>query len=574
MLRCGADTTVSDLYVLLQRSYDGNPDPATQTLIYGGKILRDTSLRLSDVLPKPLDVDAPHSMHLVVRTPPHQLAPDSSAGGSSAGAGPHGGPRSSVNAAAGAGRAPPGSAGPSMPATPALSRSTSTAPAPGPAPAGATHGALARAPAAQAPGGEAPQVAAAGLLGPAAAAVPLGALPYPHFSGVMPAATASGSLPGPAVGAIPTCFLFNPVAAAAYQAAYTATLAAAQRATPAQQHGQAQTGANSSTSSNDGGNGSGNASSSSDGAAAIAGPQMAPSVHVALPPLVPMAPAFVPPAALYYPQLAAYYQLQQQILQLGFAAMQQQQQAGDRFPMAPLPAGVPVVGVMPPDAAAAAAAMAHAAAAAQHAWPPGARRRLHAVRNAGQGAAGAAANAGAPVAAWPPAMHMQMHQRPARVVTLHISVRTLMQLVVFAVVLYRHCTWQRICVLAAVAAALWVLDALTPLRQLVSSLLAPAAQQPGMAGPGMQQRAARPAEQHQQQQAAGAPHFPQAPSHAATPPAAANGLARALGAARTQPRLLREAVAVLSGFVASMLPGFNAEGAAALAGDRQVEARG
>ncbi|KAI8464788.1 MAG: hypothetical protein J3K34DRAFT_439138, partial [Monoraphidium minutum] len=65
-MKAQAGTTLAEVQQLIQRDYDGNPEPKTQTLIYGGKVLKDTGLTLADVLPQPLGSSTPHNLHLVV----------------------------------------------------------------------------------------------------------------------------------------------------------------------------------------------------------------------------------------------------------------------------------------------------------------------------------------------------------------------------------------------------------------------------------------------------------------------------------------------------------------------------
>jgi hypothetical protein len=103
--------------------------------------------------------------------------------------------------------------------------------------------------------------------------------------------------------------------------------------------------------------------------------------------------------------------------------------------------------------------------------------------------AAAAAAAAAQAQAQAHSQQQARNPRRARVVTIQISLRTLLQALVFGVVLYRTATWRRVLALCVVGAAYWLLTSWPPLRQLVTSLLVP----PPAAAPG---GAARPAVRH------------------------------------------------------------------------------
>ncbi|GLI58720.1 hypothetical protein VaNZ11_000473, partial [Volvox africanus] len=66
-LRFWLDATVGDLQKLLSKIYDGEPAPADQTLIYAGKVLKDSSLRLRDIIIQTDWPAGPHSFHLVIK---------------------------------------------------------------------------------------------------------------------------------------------------------------------------------------------------------------------------------------------------------------------------------------------------------------------------------------------------------------------------------------------------------------------------------------------------------------------------------------------------------------------------
>ncbi|WIA10080.1 hypothetical protein OEZ85_010287 [Tetradesmus obliquus] len=60
-----AGASVADIQNIIHETYDGKPSPSTQTLIYAGKVLKDTTLLVKDLV-KPMDCGAPHSLHLVM----------------------------------------------------------------------------------------------------------------------------------------------------------------------------------------------------------------------------------------------------------------------------------------------------------------------------------------------------------------------------------------------------------------------------------------------------------------------------------------------------------------------------
>jgi hypothetical protein len=192
--------------------------------------------------------------------------------------------------------------------------------------------------------------------------------------------------------------------------------------------------------------------------------------------------------------------------------------------------------------------------------------------------------------------------------------RTLLQMLVFGMVLYQHCTWPRLCILLAGSIILYATALWAPFRQFILSLAMPprpeqlaemqlrrqqAAQQHRQAQqPAQQQQPAAAAaggQQEQQQQEAGAA-APAAPAAgaAAEPraeggaPAVAADLADARGGlirgemplqpglpAWLQRGLVREVLAVLLSFITSLLPGwnYNAEDAAVFAAAQEIMAR-
>lgn len=59
--------TLQTLKERLQRTYEGSPHPWEQTLIYAGRVLKDPALLLSDVLKEQVDPRAAHTLHLVIK---------------------------------------------------------------------------------------------------------------------------------------------------------------------------------------------------------------------------------------------------------------------------------------------------------------------------------------------------------------------------------------------------------------------------------------------------------------------------------------------------------------------------
>jgi predicted lipid-binding transport protein (Tim44 family) len=196
--------------------------------------------------------------------------------------------------------------------------------------------------------------------------------------------------------------------------------------------------------------------------------------------------------------------------------------------------------------------------------------------------------------------------------------RTLLQMLVFGMVLYQHCTWPRLCILLAGSIILYATALWAPFRQFILSLAMPprpeqlaemqlrrqqAAQQQRQAQqPAQQQQqpaqaaAAAGGQQQQQRQDGGAaaPAAPAAAGAAAEPraeadaPAFAADLADARagfprGEVPLQPGLpawlqrgiVREVLAVLLSFITSLLPGwnYNAEDAAVFAAAQEMMAR-
>ncbi|GAX82566.1 hypothetical protein CEUSTIGMA_g9992.t1 [Chlamydomonas eustigma] len=61
------EATLADLQQLLADSYSGNPPPHQQTLIFAGKVLRDTSASIKSLVDKHGPVEGPHTFHLVIK---------------------------------------------------------------------------------------------------------------------------------------------------------------------------------------------------------------------------------------------------------------------------------------------------------------------------------------------------------------------------------------------------------------------------------------------------------------------------------------------------------------------------
>lgn len=440
----------------------------------------------------------------------------------------------------------------------------------------------------------------------------------------------------------------NPVMATAYQAAYSAALQSMQQ----QQASTAAAGAAAANTAAGAGTSTGGADPSSS--AAAAGGQAAGVPPAAVPhphtPLMPLTAPLAPAALLYYPAVfqqaamaaaahaaaaASHNQHggQQQQAHAGFGA------AAGPFPLA-APFAVPLVGI-PAHLAAGQAAVAAQQAAGAAAAAGGGARAAGAVRvglrqrfphgfamaprpagarqqQQGQQAAGApAAAVAAPGAAGAAAQPHGNRRYRTRTITFRISMRTLLQMLVFAMVLYQHCTWPRLCILLFGSIILYITALWPPFRQFVVSLARPplpeqlaqmrqrreqaaaaaaagqpppeqqaaAAEQP--AGGGAPAAAAAAAPQGQAAAAGGA--------EAAAAPAAApgaqqqavggGGVAAGVGAghppgqpplpAWLQQGLLREVLAVLVSFITSLFPAwnYNAEDAAVFAAAQEMLAR-
>jgi len=170
------------------------------------------------------------------------------------------------------------------------------------------------------------------------------------------------------------------------------------------------------------------------------------------------------------------------------------------------------------------------------------------------------------------AAHRHLRPQPRRVrgavINLRVSARTILQVLVFIMLLYPHFTWGRFAVFAGGALLLWVASVWAPLQRALMALhepaprAAPAPPVPPEAGP-----AAAAREQGEN----GA--VPAVGNAAAAPRAGAAGAA---GAARPAPRgILHEILVLIIGFMTSLLPGFNynPEDAAAFAVAQAIAAR-
>lgn len=439
---------------------------------------------------------------------------------------------------------------------------------------------------------------------------------------------------------------------AAYQAAYSAALQSMQQqqqqqtSIAADPSAAAAAAAAASTSAEGAGTSTAGSEpgSSSAGAAAAAGAAggLHPAPAAAHTPLVPLTAPLAPAALLYYP--AAF----QQAAMAAAVAAANQQQAGQNqphlhpaafgppagpFPMA-APFAVPLVGIpahlAAGQAAAAAAAAGQAAGAGaaavgaggaagnarvglQRRFPQGfammGRPAGGRQQQQGQavGPAGAAAGQGG---AHPHGGHRRYR---TRTITFRISMRTLLQMLVFGMVLYQHCTWPRLCILLFGSIILYITALWPPFRQFVVSLARPpqpeqlaqmrqrreqaaaaAAAAPQQPQQQLEQQQGAAGGQQQQEQAAGAP----AAAGADAPPQAAPGAEVGAGAAAAQPGaaaaaggpvaggppplpawlqqgLLREVLAVLVSFVTSLFPAwnYNAEDAAVFAAAQEMLAR-
>lgn len=180
--------------------------------------------------------------------------------------------------------------------------------------------------------------------------------------------------------------------------------------------------------------------------------------------------------------------------------------------------------------------------------------------------------------------------------------RTLLQMLVFGMVLYQHCTWPRLCILLFGVLILYITALWPPFRQFVVSLARPPQpEQLAQMQARRQQAAAQQQQQPQQEEQGPEQQQQEGPALAApavAPPAAGDvpqapaGAAEAPGvrqqqqgggAAGGQPPLpawlqqgpLREVLAVLVSFITSLFPAwnYNAEDAAVFAAAQEMLAR-
>jgi hypothetical protein len=192
--------------------------------------------------------------------------------------------------------------------------------------------------------------------------------------------------------------------------------------------------------------------------------------------------------------------------------------------------------------------------------------------------------------------------------------RTLLQMLVFGMVLYQHCTWPRLCILLFGSIILYVTALWPPFRHFVVSLARPpqpeqlaqmrlrreqaaaaagAAQQPQAEQPAAEQpgdadaagpAAAAAAADASQAQGAGQAEAAAAAGQQQQPAAGLDGAAGGVhGGVPGQPPLpawlqqglLREVLAVLVSFVTSLFPAwnYNAEDAAVFAAAQEMLAR-
>jgi len=238
-------------------------------------------------------------------------------------------------------------------------------------------------------------------------------------------------------------------------------------------------------------------------------------------PVLPIAPVFTPAIALYYP------------------AVQQAHAEGQAQPGAlayPIPGAFGAAGMVPwpyvgppgqpPANAAPSSSAGQLLPGARHRFP----QRLVVNRFAQMAAAAqqhqavpaaAAAGGGGDVAAAAPAAGAAAgaagHRRyRTRTITFRISARTLLQALVFGIVLYQHCTWPRFLALLAGVVVLYLSSLWAPVRQFIRTMIIPP----------------RPHQRHQRHRAPGAE---------AAVAAGDGGGAEAAGGAAAQLRLERGA---------------------------------
>lgn len=401
------DASLNDVQIVISQRYEGRPSPQEQTLIHAGRVLKDSSLKLRDLLTAQSTHPVIH-FHLVVRTS-NQESMASQAGQATQS------PRQIL--------AP----GPSFPPAPSLpaARSVQEARPTAAAPSGSSQAGPSSSTAVD-PGTSSSQ---------SGCPVP----PLPDSTPLYP-------------------YLFvNPVYAAAYQAAFAAALATA-----------------------------------SSLHRAPSGSQQSPNLTS------PMLPSY--PFAFYYPGAVAGA--------VPSVPLQQSAQAVNMAPAVPF-------GYMPMSFPAL------AQAAPQRPVGQGAEPNDNVARNR------LAPGMPQQLAQQP---QPRLHHRPRRQyqVVFRISARTLLQILVFAVFLYQHFTWQRFVLLVCGSAILYVTANWAPLRNF-------------MFGIGTPTRPNQPNTPVQQQQRG----------------------------------FLRELTLILVGFVTSLLPAwnYNPEDAAAFAAAQEAVAR-
>ncbi|EFJ50980.1 hypothetical protein VOLCADRAFT_103620 [Volvox carteri f. nagariensis] len=615
------DGTIADLQKLLSETYEGRPAPADQTLIYGGKVLKDNSVRLRDIVSKHDAPVGPHSIHLVIKQKPTTIGPSPARSVDSKAAAPASRAGSTVNAGTGTARPIPpptrtvpafgsGSASGAGPSTEGNTSSSHPSAEPPFAASGVTSqsdpddldaGASFFNSWAPFPGTE-----AGGLFGAAFgspfAPVPGTAATDGNPTGQEGAAAAAAAMPA---GALSAYMYYNPIIGGAYQAAYSAALAAlsvaSQQQLPQEQPGHQAKELAAAAPLKDQGDVA--ASSTGAGAAAeLSPPASTAAAATTTTTSVPVAQqyAYVPVFIPAYGQVGypfgvpgGFYNMPQQV-SANSRRNGQQAHASSMWP--PMPLGQQwhhAAGGMGFGAEIEGGDLLHLTAfldalegraAAAGGRRPGGRGQEAGMSHAQGGAGGGAARDGLRVrrARLVPLGVMPGNEQPAaeaaarnragaprrpRVFTIRVSARALLQALVFAIVLYQHFTWRRFLALLIGGAVLLITSTWAPFRRLMRGIHE-VPQRPAVPpGRGGGPAAGPPAAAAAAAGAAGAAGGPAGPG---------NGGAQQPAEQQQQQvqrrGFLYEILVFVVGFITSLLPAwnFNPEDAAAFAAGQEV----
>lgn len=568
------ESTLGHVKQQIQKDYAGSPPPEAQTLIYGGKVLKNDQQLLKDILRRAQDTEGPHTLHLVVKPPPARFSSDlprrplqttlPRAGSTptvppvaSASNGTEQGPFSFHSTAGPSNQAPEVAHGNPFPQNPALAAAYNAAFA------ALSNHSTGFPDLSQLPPGSVP-IALGGQLGPGPPTSDQQGRPvvmnhYPTFSIPVPNAAVPSMVPYPAY--MPQQAAPAPAPAPAPASSEgTSSAASTSTAGPstAATHSSAQAG---SSSSNSGASTSQTQAPASQpffappafayvpvslvSSVPVASQQQQPGQHPGaqqMPigamsyPLQPILPVAVPygvyhpyPAPTVLPPQAGHMQQQQQQQQYAGQQLQQQYNAAQmqqQYNAAQMQGQFHPAGGFPPMAG-----PHFGVAMVRH---PGGAQPAQIAQAVAQAAAAGHMGAMGPAAAVPAGQP----RRQIRVRLLRINLRVALQLMVLAGILYQHCPPGRFFLIMGVATLFYVAG-FAPFRQAMHRILGVEAPAAGNARP------------------------------AGNPPGA--------GAAHAAPAgILHELHALIVGFFASLLPGWNLnpEDAAAFAAAQQVGADG